>query len=334
LDWFAVTGSAPDPEPGDYDPLAEPAGINLAGPATAGGHAPGAAAGANPVGALQRWIRTLERHFIDRQRFDDMAGAARVRADELFRAAAMFRELDFYTRPDLLESSRRRVLPGARARCEPWEVTFRTCVAKQFMRRFIRRLRSVITNGPASSQPFVDDASTETVRPWLQYLSGVQLEIYRRWYDWNTRSGLAGMQRAMANFGSGRLLLDHDVDPEFARQGVVVVPEGSPDSIAVFAFAEFAIAALEAKVDRDDWYGLLPVILAMLEAYKRAFGKWVDGCVVALPQSSYWHREGDHPLRPLQRLSREAIEDIVTGAGGHTRTWEPLDVLMRLMVSA
>jgi hypothetical protein len=101
-------------------------------------------------------------------------------------------------------------------------------------------------------------------RPWLAYLSTILLGLVEKHFaNWcSSGEGVGSVGRAFEAFASGRLRQKH--------------LEGEPDSGNFFFFAEFALAAIEQGIHRQEWELLLNALVRSQELYREAYGTGVS----------------------------------------------------------
>lgn len=230
------------------------------------------------------------------------------------RAAAMFREFDRYTHPAFVGRSR-SVLPP-RPDYATLDDGVNLSLEFEFRNLLTTRVMAVLADRVASRWRMADGDSAEELKKayevWLGYLSSLQLTFYRRWYgDLSSEQRLAKLTDAFIWFGAGELVLRGKPDTLALSKTLGHISQGGPDGTAICLFTEFALAAIESRIDPGVWTRLLPGLLAMIEAYAIAYGRGAPTSPYlypALPNRRLTDAEL-HRLRDVAAARRQRLEE-------------------------
>ncbi len=149
-------------------------------------------------------------------------------------------------------------------------------------------------------------AHSKSVVAAVQTWSGIQLTLLQAHYgDSDRRLDLAALEEAFLYFASGRLRV-----PVVGVRGM-----GEPDSAYYFAFAEFALLAVELGIDADLWEAQLPHLIWTQAVYAH----------MQRPIGAGPHRFHDYRPRGKERVFDPALADLARASVASLRTRDELE---------
>jgi hypothetical protein len=156
----------------------------------------------------------------------------------------------------------------------------------------LRGARSFFEGGIPSTEELI--AIGGASRDEVQYLSNLQLAIYRRNYGSPTDYSAVGI--AFASFANGEMRF------------VGGVRNAEPDSAFEFSFAEFALTAIDFGVDVSEWTALLPQLAKSQRVFMEVYRP-------ANPQPTYreWLAENFDETRQVDEAFKGQLQEEFAG---------------------